>query len=464
MEPYRVRVVEPIFETTRARREALLEEAAFNLYQIDAENVLIDLLTDSGTCAMSATQVAAMMRGDESYAGSASYRRFEATVREVFGFEQVVPTHQGRAAERLLMETLGHAGDLIPSNTLFETTRANCLARGMEAADMPAPKFWEFANPHPFKGDMDCDALEDLLDGPEGDRVPFILLTITNNLCGDQPVSLANIRRVGEIAKRHGKPLYFDACRFAQNVWFIKAEEDGYGKRSIREIVHEMFSYADGCIFSAKKDALAQIGGFFACRSLEVADRVREGLVLSEGFVTYGGMTGRDMETISVGLTEVLDDAYLQYRTDATRFLFESLHRRSIPMVCPAGGHAVYIDATSLVPHLGPDDNPGQAVAVEIFAESGVRTARITLNPDRGPVQGRHVELVRLALPSRVYSTRHLEFVAESVAAVAARASSIEGLRIVSAPRLLSGFLAKYKRAETTGDLYETRELKTALL
>lgn len=463
MEPYRVRVVEPIRQTLRAQREALLIEAGFNLYRIDAEMVRIDLLTDSGTCAISRAQQAAMMQGDESYAGSSSYRRFESAVRDTFGFEHVVPTHQGRAAERLLLETLAKPGSVVPSNTLFETTRANCMALGVEPVDLPVASFWDFDNPASFKGNMDCEGLEQLLSGPSGRRVPFVLVTITNNLCGDQPVSVANIREVQEISSRYNKPLYLDACRFAQNAWLIQSDESGYETKSIKSIVAEMFSYADGCIFSAKKDALAQMGGFFATRSAEAASHAREYLVLSEGFVTYGGMTGRDMEAIAVGLTEVLDDDYLRYRIETSRYLFNRLREHSVPVLCPAGGHAVYIDATRMLPHLRTEENPGQALAVEIYRAAGIRTTRIVLKPDHGIARGRNVELVRLALPSRVYSTKHLDFVAASVAELASRASSIEGLHLVSAPLLLGGFLATYRQASAGIDPDRRPATKAAL-
>ena len=452
MEPYRVRVIEPIRPTIRAQRETLLAEADFNLYQIDSEYIRIDLLTDSGTCAISAAQLGAMMQGDESYAGSTSYRRFESAVRDIFGFDHVVPTHQGRAAERLLFECLAGPGRVVPSNTHFETTRANCMASGTEPVDLPATNFWDFEKPDSFKGNMECAALDKLLGGPGGSRVPFVLLTITNNMCGDQPVSMANIRQVREIASRHNKPLYLDACRYAQNAFFIQEDEPGYRTEPIRNIVREMFSYADGCIFSAKKDALAQIGGFFATRSEDTAACAREQLLLSEGYITYGGMTGRDMEAIAVGLIEGLDEDYLSHRIRSTRYLFDRLREFSIPVLCPAGGHAVYIDAVGLLPHLTANENPGQALAAEIYAASGIRTARIVMNPTHGVAQGRHIELVRLALPSRVYSSQHLDYVAESIASVARGASSIEGLHLVSAPRLLGGFLAKYKPASATID------------
>jgi tyrosine phenol-lyase len=463
MEPYRVRVVEPIRQTTRARRERLLAEADFNLYRIDSEYVLIDLLTDSGMCAISATQLGAMMQGDESYAGSSSFRRFESAVQEIFGFDQVVPTHQGRAAERLLFECLARPGSIVPSNTHFETTRANCTASGSAPVDLSAENFWDFEKPESFKGNMDCGALQELLSGPDGARVAFVLLTITNNMCGDQPVSMANIRQVREIASRHNKPLYLDACRYAQNAWFIQAEEPGYRTEPITRIVREMFSYADGCIFSAKKDALAQIGGFFATRSRDTAACAREQLLLSEGYITYGGMTGRDMDAIAVGLIEGLDVDYLSHRIRSTRYLFDRLREFSIPVLCPSGGHAVYIDAMRLLPHLTANENPGQALAVEIYAADGIRTTRIVMNPTHGIAQGRHIELVRLALPSRVYSTQHLDHVAASVASVARRASSITGLHVVSAPRLLGGFLAKYKPASTTANP-QTRQAPEAVL
>jgi tyrosine phenol-lyase len=447
MEPYRVRMVEPIRQTTRAQRGMLLMNANLNLYQIDADCVSVDLLTDSGTGAVSGNQMAAMMRGDESYAGSASYRHFASVIREVFGFEEIIPTHQGRAAERLLIECLASPGSVIPSNTHFETTRANCLDFGVEPWDLPTHSFWNFEEPCEFKGNIDCGELENLLSGPEGARVPLVLLTVTNNLCGDQPVSMANIRQTREIAARYNKPLYLDACRFAQNAWFIQAGEPGYQDRSIRSIVREMFSYADGCFLSAKKDALAQIGGFLATRSPELASAARERLVLSEGFITYGGMTGRDMEMIAVGLMEGLDDDYLRYRMETTQHLFEGLRQRSIPVLCPAGGHAVYVDATRLLAHLGPDENPGQALAVELYEESGIRSTRIVLAPSRGPARFRHMELLRLAIPSRVYSARHLDFVVDSLVSIANRAASVCGVHLVSAPSLLGGFLAKYKRA-----------------
>jgi tryptophanase len=364
----------------------------------------------------------------------------------------VVPAHQGRAAERLLFESLAGPGSLVPSNTHFETTRANCLALGIEPVDLPAENFWNFDNTDAFKGNMDCAALNELLSGPRGNRVPFVLLTITNNLCGDQPVSMANIREVREITARHNKPLYLDACRYAQNAWFIQAGESGYRTKSVKSIAQEMFSCADGCFFSAKKDALSQMGGFFATRSQDTANCAREHLVLSEGFITYGGMTGRDMEMIAIGLFEGLDEDYLRYRVETTRYLFDRMQERSIPVLCPAGGHAVYIDAVRVLPHLSADENPGQALVVEIFAEGGIRSTRIVLNPVHGIARGRHVELVRLALPSRVYSTQHLDFAAATIARVAGRAASIEGLQVVSAPRLLGGFLAKYKRTSIARD------------
>lgn len=457
MEPYRVRVIEHIHRTTRAQREKLLERASFNLYSIDAKDVLIDLLTDSGLCALSNEQMAAMMQADESYAGSSSYRRFESRIRDIFGFEHVIPVHQGRAAERLLIECLSKPGDLVPSNTLFETTRANCQAYEVTPADLPADKFWDFERPDSFKGDMNCEALEDLLKSPSANRVPFVLLTVTNNMCGDQPVSLANMLRVRELANRYGKPLYLDACRFAQNAWFIKSEEPGYANTSIREIVQEMFACADGCIFSAKKDALSHMGGFVATRSAVLARRARELLLFREGFVTYGGMTGRDMESIAVGLSEVLEEDYLSYRVETTRYLQARLEDFAIPMVRPAGGHAVYIDASSMLPHLTAEENPGQALAARLYLESGVRSTRIVLTPKLGPRAGQHVELLRLALPSRVYSVQHLDYVAQAMSKVAEDAPAIQGLAVVESPKLLGGFLARYQQLEKTAEVTAMR-------
>jgi tryptophanase len=450
MEPYKVRVVEPLCWTTREEREAALRKAHFNLYALDSDKVLIDLLTDSGTCAVSHNQMADMMRGDESYAGSASFRRMERAVQNLFGYEHVLPAHQGRAAERLLIQTLAPAGSLLPSNTIFDTTRANCLDYGVKPVDFPCAEFWDFESDNPFKGNMDCAALDALLSGPDAERVPFVLLTITNNICADLPVSMNNLREVSALAHRYGKPLYIDACRFAQNAWYIQHFEEGYAHCSIQEIVGKIFTLADGCIVSAKKDAMGQIGGFLAVRSTEVARAARQRMLLSEGFLTYGGMTGRDMEAIATGLWEGIGEAHLSCRMETTAYLHEQLRERGLPVIAPSGGHAVYLLAHRILPHLGPDEFSGQALAVELYREGGVRSARIAMNPQCGPLKGTCLEMLRLALPNRVYTYRHLDYVVECMARVTRRAETIAGLRLIRQPELLGGFMAEYEPAPAT--------------
>ena len=450
MEPYKVRVVEPLRWTTAKERENALERARYNLYALSSSDVLIDLLTDSGTCAISSNQMAEMMRGDESYAGSQSFRRMESTIQQIFGFEHILPTHQGRAAERLLLQTLAPAGSLLPSNTLFDTTLANALDLGVEAADLPTPAFWNFASPDPFKGNIDCDALEVLLQSPAAVRVPFVLLTITNNVCADLPVSMSNLRMASQLAHQHGKPLYLDACRFAQNAWYIQRFEPDFSQRSIASIVAEIFALADGCYVSAKKDAMGQIGGFLALRDAEAAHAARQRLLLAEGYLTYGGMTGRDMEAIATGLVEGMDQAHLNSRMDTTHALHTQLLAGNIPLIGPSGGHAIYILANQILPHLPASQNPGQALAVELYREGGIRSARICMQPQSGPYAGQRLEMLRLAIPNRVYSRRHLDYVAECVQNVCARASQLNGLRVVRQPRLLGGFMAEYETVPTT--------------
>jgi tryptophanase len=387
-----------------------------------------------------------MMRADESYAGSTSYQRFESVIREVFGFPHIVPTHQGRGAERLLIQGLAHSGDLVPGNMHFDTTRANLVSFGVEPMDLPDKDFWSFDRPLPFKGNMDADALADLLAGPMRSRIPFVLVTITNNLCGDQPVSLQNLLNVSGIARAHGVPLYLDACRFAQNAWFIREREEGYAHTAVESIVHAIFELADGCIFSAKKDGLAHMGGFLATRSKFVAERARELLVLQEGFTTYGGITGRDLEAISIGLREAITETYLADRIGITEYLFRRLVELGVPVLHPPGGHAVYLDACRMLPHLCPEDHPAQVLAVELFVEAGIRTTRLCLTKAPAPDGGK-VELLRLAIPARVYTKSQLDYVAHAVRGVFERASELQGLHLVEAPSLLGGFLARYQRA-----------------
>jgi tryptophanase len=447
VESYRARVVEALPSSSPEQRRSLIEEAEFNLYRVNSTAVTIDLLTDSGLCALSANQLAAMMRADESYAGSASYQRFETVIREVFGFPYIVPTHQGRAAERLLIQCLAHPGDLVPGNMHFETTRGNLTSCGVESIDLPNEDFWNFDRPLPFKGNMNADALEDLLSGPMRPRIPFVLLTVTNNLCGDQPASLQNIQRISGIAKAHDVPLYLDACRFAQNAWFIREREEKYAGAALESIVHAMFELADGCIFSAKKDGLAHMGGFFATRSQTVADCARQLLVLQEGYTTYGGITGRDLEAIAVGIREVITDTYLADRTGITAYLFRRLVELGLPALHPPGGHAVYLDAGRMLPHLCAEDHPAQVFAVELFVEAGIRSTRLCLKKPTGLGGATSVELLRLAIPSRVYTRSQLDYVAEGVRAVSRKSEELQGLRVLEAPALLGGFLARYQRA-----------------
>lgn len=447
MESYRARVVEALPISDPEQRRSLIEEADFNLYRLSSTAVTIDLLTDSGLCALSAEQLAAMMRADESYAGSASYQRFESAIRDVFGFPNIVPTHQGRAAERLLIQCLARPGDLVPGNMHFDTMRANLTNLGVEPVDLPDETFWDFDRPLPFKGNMDADALERLLAGPMRSRIPFVLLTVTNNLCGDQPVSLQNIRQVSGIARKHGVPLYLDACRFAQNAWFVREREEGFADTAVRSILDIMFKLADGCIFSAKKEGLAHMGGLLATRSKTVADRARELLVLQEGYTTYGGITGRDLDAIAVGVREAVTDIYLADRVGITDYLFRRLVELGLPALQPAGGHAVYLDACRMLPHLSPDDYPAQVFAVELFVEAGIRTTRLCLKKPRNLDGGSNVELLRLAIPARVYTRSQLDYVARAVGAVFVRANELQGLRLLEAPALLGGFLARYQRA-----------------
>jgi len=437
IEPFRIKVVEPIRMTTRQEREAYLREAGYNLFLIKAEHVIIDLLTDSGTAAMSSEQWAAMMRGDESYAGSASFYRFEAVVRDIFGFKHVIPTHQGRAAERILFSILCRPGHIVPSNTHFDTTRANIEYVGAEAVDLPIPEFYKPSVEHPFKGNMDTEALRALIRRVGPERIPLVMLTVTNNSGGGQPVSMANIREVKAICVEYGIPLYLDACRFAENAYFIKLREEGYAHKSVREIAREMFSYADGCTMSAKKDGLANIGGFLCTNDDRLAQQEKDLLILTEGFPTYGGLAGRDLEAIAVGLQEVLDEDYLQYRFASTRYLGRHLTEAGVPIVQPPGGHAIYIDAGAMLPHIPPLQYPAQALAVELYREAGIRSVEIgsVMFGKRDPRTGEEIpapmELVRLAIPRRVYTQSHIDYVIEAILEVYKRRETIRGCGIL---------------------------------
>jgi len=451
IEPFRIKVVEPIRMTTREERERYLREAGYNLFLIKSEHVIIDLLTDSGTAAMSSEQWAAMMRGDESYAGSASFYRFEAVVRDIFGFKHVIPTHQGRAAERILFSIMCRPGHIVPSNTHFDTTRANIEYVGAEAVALPIPEFYKPSVYHPFKGNMDTDALRALIRRVGPERIPLVMLTVTNNSGGGQPVSMANIREVKAICAEYGIPLYLDACRFAENAYFIKLREEGYAEKSVREIAREMFSYADGCTMSAKKDGLANIGGFLCTNDDRLAQQEKNLLILTEGFPTYGGLAGRDLEAIAVGLQEVLDEDYLQYRFASTRYLGRHIAEAGVPIVQPPGGHAIYIDAGAMLPHIPPLQYPAQALAVELYREAGIRSVEIgsVMFGKRDPQTGEEIpapmELVRLAIPRRVYTQSHIDYVIEAILEVYKRRETIRGYRIVWQAPFLRHFTARFE-------------------
>jgi tryptophanase len=448
IEPFRIHAVEPIRITTREEREAALEQAGWNLFSIHADDVLIDLLTDSGTGAMSRDQWAAVQHGDESYAGSPSWYVFLEAVRELFPFAHVIPTHQGRAAEKILFSVLGGEGKIIPNNTHFDTTRANVEHSGAEAVDLVIPEGSDPAALHPFKGNMDVARLEKLL-ATCGDRVPVVFVTVTNNSGGGQPVSLENLRAVRAVCDRFGVPLFLDACRFAENAWFIKTREPGQADRAVTDIVHDMAALADGMTMSAKKDGLANIGGWLAVRDDRLAEQCRNLLILTEGFPTYGGLAGRDLEAIAQGLREVVTNDYLRYRIRSTAYLGEALDKAGVPVVKPFGGHAVYLDARALLPHIPPLEYPGQALAVALYLEGGIRgceigTVMFGRHPD-GTETPAAMDLVRLAIPRRTYTQSHIDYVIEVVSAVAARAPQLRGYRIANEPPALRHFTARFQ-------------------
>lgn len=451
IEPFKIKVVEPIRMTSREERLGFLARAGYNVFKLRSEDVLLDLLTDSGTSAMSAEQWAGVMRGDESYAGSPSFYRFEAAVKEIFGFEQVIPTHQGRAAERILFSTVCKPGHVVPNNTHFDTTRANCEAAGARAVDLPIREGLIPSDLHPFKGNMDVVRLESLIDEVGAGRIPLCMLTVTNNTGGGQPVSMGNIRAVSEVCRSHGIPLYIDACRFAENAYFIKLREAGYRDRPVREIVRELFSYADGCTMSAKKDGLANIGGFLATNDAGLANEERDLLILTEGYPTYGGMAGRDLEAIAVGLEEVLHEDYLEYRLASVRYLGEHISREGVPIVQPPGGHAVYIDAAAFLPHVPPRELPGQSVVAELYVEGGIRGVEVGTvmfgrrDPETGEEETAAMELVRLAMPRRVYTQSHVDFMVEAIVEAYRRRAAIGGFRFTYQAPVLRHFTAGFE-------------------
>jgi tryptophanase len=448
IEPFRIHSVEPLRITTVEERRRALDEAGFNLFNLRSDDVLIDLLTDSGTGAMSSDQWAGIQRGDESYAGSPSWFRFLEGVQELFPFRHVIPTHQGRAAEKILFSVIGGPGKTIPNNTHFDTTRANVEATGAEAVDLMIAEARDPAALHPFKGNMDTDQLDALLRS-HADAVPAVFVTITNNSGGGQPVSLANLREVRALCDRHRVPLFLDACRFAENAWFIREREPGHHDRSVPDIVREIASLADGMTMSAKKDGLANIGGWLAMNDSELAERCRNLLILTEGFPTYGGLAGRDLEAIAQGLREVVDHEYLRYRIRSTAYLGEALIEAGVPVVRPIGGHAVYLDARSLLPHVAPLRYPGQALAVALYEAGGIRSCEIgTVMFGRSPDGSEHpapLDLVRLAVPRRTYTQSHIDYVIEVCSDVAARARELPGYRIVEEPKALRHFTARLR-------------------
>jgi tryptophanase len=453
-EPFRIKVVEPIKITTQEEREKLIREAGYNIFSIPAESIYIDLLTDSGTAAMSDNQWAGLMLGDESYAGSKNYYHFEATVREIFGFKNIIPTHQGRVAENLLFSNILKKGDVVPSNIHFDTTRANIEYHGAKALDCVIDEGLDPANPHPFKGNMDISKLEAAIQKYGKEHIPVIMITITNNSGGGQPVSMTNIRQVSDVAHKYGIPFFFDACRFAENCYFIKEREREFRKKSILEIAQELFSYGDGCTMSAKKDGLVNIGGFLALNNDDWAQRITNMLILIEGFKTYGGLAGRDLEAIARGLKEVLDENYLRFRINQTRYLGDMLDEQGIPIVKPVGGHAVYIDAKQFAPHIPPEQFPGQAIVVELYRRAGIRAVEIgsLMMASKDPVTGKMIppklELVRLAIPRRVYTNNHMQYVAEALGEIYQDRENLRGFEIEYEPEFLRHFTARLKKVE----------------
>lgn len=450
IEPFKIKSVEPIFFTSKEERKSILQNVYYNPFLIPAKDVLIDLLTDSGTSAMSSNQWAGIMKGDESYAGSESFFHFEKKVKEITGMPIVIPTHQGRAAEKILFSIIGGKGKYIVSNTLFDTTRANIEFSGADGIDLLCKEGKLPEVPAPFKGNMDIEALKKFISGKGANHIPLCIITITNNSGGGQPVSMQNIKEVKKICEENNIPLFIDACRFAENCYFIKLREKGYSDKSVAEIAKELFSYADGCTMSAKKDAFANIGGFLAMHDKVLAEQCRNLLIITEGFPTYGGLAGRDLEAIAIGLSEVMDENYLQYRIRSIEYITEKLVAARVPVMQPAGGHAVYLDAKKFLTHIPTEQYPGQALVGALYVEGGIRGVEIgslmfgkyDTNKKLIPAQ---MELVRLAIPRRVYTQSHIDYVTEVIIEVFNNRDTIKGLQIVEEPPMLRHFTAKLK-------------------
>jgi tryptophanase len=440
VEPFRIKSVEPIRWTTRPQREQLLRAAFYNLFLLPADDVLIDLLTDSGTGAMSTHQWAAIMEGDESYAGSRSFDRFRDSVQDIFGYKHVIPTHQGRAAERILFSVMCKKGDVVPNNTHFDTTRANVEFVGAEARDLVIAEGRRPSLQHPFKGNMDVDALASMIQSIGRERVPLVMLTVTNNSGGGQPVSMENVKAVSAVCRKHGIPLYFDACRFAENSYFIKTRERGYESRTPKEIAQEMFAHGDGCTMSAKKDGMANIGGFLCTNNDTLAQQEKNLLILTEGYPTYGGLAGRDLEAIAVGVQEAVHEDYLEYRIASTAYLGNHIAEHGVPIVQPPGGHAIYIDSRAFLPHVLPQCFPAVALANELYLEGGIRSVEIgTLMFGAAAT----MDLVRLAIPRRVYTQSHIDYVVEVILAVWEKRDQIQGMKLSYEAPFLRHFTAR---------------------
>jgi tryptophanase len=450
-EPFRIKVTETIRLISPAEREAALQTAGYNLFSMKAEDIFIDLLTDSGTGAMSQDQWAALMRGDESYAGARSYHRLKASVEDIFGFKYFVPTHQGRAAENILSACLVKPGMYIPSNMHFDTTDANIRARGGRPTNLVIDEAFDVANPHPFKGNMDIAKLRAFIEKTGVDKIPFGMITVTNNAGGGQPVSMENLKAVAAVYREYGIPFFIDSARYAENAYFIKLREPGYEHKPVIEIAREMYSLADGMTMSAKKDAIVNIGGLLCMNDETLFQNVKNELILREGFPTYGGLAGRDLDAMAVGLYEGLDDAYLSYRLAQTAYLAGRLNEIGIPTIQPAGGHAVYLDAHAVLPHIPQAEFPGQALAVELYREGAIRGVEIGSvmfaypDPDTGQMVYPKMELLRLAIPRRTYTQTHMDYVADSLARIKERAASIRGYKFTYAPELLRHFTARFE-------------------